>query len=84
MSLQHRDPQKWNHKKDQKYDLLLEDFKKLGLENEKMKKGMKGKVNNPRKKAKTKKDKRVKDLQKKSGSFEEASPSNQEGSDRNF
>ena len=49
-------------KKDQKYDLLLEDFKKLGLENEKWKKGTKGKANNPRKKAKIEEDKTVKDL----------------------
>ena len=37
-------------KKDQKYDLLLEDFKKLGLENEKLKKKAKGKTSHPQKK----------------------------------
>ena len=40
------------HKKDKKYDLLLKDFKKLGLNNEKLKKGTKRKASNPRKKAK--------------------------------
>ena len=49
-------------KKDQKYDLVLEDFKKLDLENEKLKKGTKGKASNPKKRAKIEEDKRVKDL----------------------
>ena len=44
--------------------MLLEDFKKLGLKNEKLKKGTKGKVSNHRKKAKIEEDKRVKDLYK--------------------
>ena len=34
-------------KKDRKYDLLLEDFKKSGLKNEKLKKGIKGRTRNP-------------------------------------
>ena len=49
-------------KKDQKYDLLLEDFKKLGLENEKLKKRTKGKANNPTKKMKIEEDKNTKKL----------------------
>ena len=49
-------------KKDQKYDLLLEDFKKLGIENKKLKKGPKGKVSNPNKKMKIEKDKKTKEL----------------------
>ena len=57
-------------KKDQKYNLLLEDFKKLGLENEKMKKGTKERANNPQKKAKTEEDKKVQDLQKEVEPFE--------------
>ena len=36
-------------RKDQKYDLLLEDFKNLGIENEKLKGWSKSKANNPRK-----------------------------------
>ena len=36
-------------KKDQKYDLLPEDFKNLGIENEKLKGWSKSKANNPRK-----------------------------------
>ena len=55
----------WNlKKKDQKYDLLLEDLKKLGLENEKLKKGMKGKASNLSKKMKVNEDKKTKELQK--------------------
>ena len=52
------------HKMDQKYDLLLEDFKKLGLENEKLKKWAKGKTSHPRKKAKVEENKKTKELQK--------------------
>ena len=33
---------------DQKYELLLEDFKKLGLENARLKKGLKGKAGQKR------------------------------------
>ena len=47
-------------KKDQKYELLLKDFKKLGLENEKLKKGSKGKASNPNKRMKIGEDKKVK------------------------
>ena len=50
-------------KRDQKYNLLLEDFKKLGLENEKLKKRPKGKVNNLSKKMKVEEDKKTKELQ---------------------
>ena len=49
-------------KKDQKYDLLLENFKKLGLDNEKLKKGLKGRASNPTKKMKIEKDKKTKKL----------------------
>ena len=47
MSLRYQDPQNEVRKKDQKYDFLLEDFKKLGLENEKLKGGLKNKASNP-------------------------------------
>ena len=47
-----------------KYDLLLEDFKKLGLGNEKFKKGSKGKASNPTKKMKIEEDKKTKEHQK--------------------
>ena len=53
------------YKKDQKYNLSLEDFKKFGLENEKLKKGTKGKVGRPFKKAKVEEDSKTKELQKK-------------------
>ena len=49
-------------KKDQKYDFLLEDFKKMGLEYEKLKNGLKGKARNPTKKIKIEEDKRVKEF----------------------
>ena len=49
-------------KKDQKYNLLLEDFKKIGLKYEKLKKGSKGKASNPTKKIKIEEDKKVKEL----------------------
>ena len=45
-----------------KYDLLLEDFKKLGVENEKLKKELKGKASNPTKKMKIEEDKKTKEL----------------------
>ena len=51
-------------KKDQKYDFLLEDFNKMGLEYEKLKKGSKGKASNPTKKIKIEEDKKIKELQK--------------------
>ena len=51
-------------KRDKKYDLLLEGFKKLGLGNEKFKKGPKGKASNQTKKMKTEEDKKTKELQK--------------------
>ena len=51
-------------KRDQKYDFLLEDFKKLGLKNEKLKGGSKSKASNPRKKIKIKEDKKTKKLKK--------------------
>ena len=59
MSLRYQDPQNEVRKKDQKYD-----FKKLGLENEKLKRGSKSKVSNPRKKIKIEEDKKTKELQK--------------------
>ena len=37
---------------DQKYELLLEDFKKLSLENARLKKELKGKADNPNKRIK--------------------------------
>ena len=43
----------------------MKDFKKLGLENEKLKKGSKGKASNSTKKMKIKEDKKTKELQKK-------------------
>ena len=43
----------------------MEDFKKLGLGNEKFKKGPKGKASNLTKKMKIEKDKKTKELQKK-------------------
>ena len=49
-------------KKDQKYDLLLEDFKKMGLEYEKLKKRSKGKAINPTNKIKIEEDKKIKEL----------------------
>ena len=49
-------------KRDQKYELLLEDFKKLGLKNEKLKKGPKGKASNPNKRIEIEKDKKTKKL----------------------
>ena len=49
-------------KRDQKYDFLLEDSKKLGLENEKLKWGLKSKKSNARKKIKIEKDKKDKEL----------------------
>ena len=49
-----------SRKKDQKYDLLLEDFMKMGLEYEKLKNGSKGKASNPTKKIKIEEDKKVK------------------------
>ena len=52
------------HKKDQKYDLLLEDFKNLGIENEKLKGWMKAKQAIPEKRSRLKRSKSVKDLQK--------------------
>ena len=51
-------------KKVLKYERLLEDFKKLGLENVKSKKGSKGKASNPSKKMKIDEDKETKELQK--------------------
>ena len=45
--------------------MLLEDFKKLGLENERLKKNPKGKVCNPSKRIKLERDKKTKKLQKK-------------------
>ena len=65
MSLQHRNPKKWNPKKDQKYDLLLEDFEKIGIEYENFKNGSKGKTSNPNKMIKIQEDKKVKELRKK-------------------
>ena len=50
--------------KSKKYDLLLKDFKKLGLENKKLKKWEKGKASNQTKKMKTEEDKKTKELQK--------------------
>ena len=67
-------------KKDQKYDLILEDFKNLGIENKKLKGGQKVKQAIFEKRSRSRRSKRVKDFQKKSGSFEKASPSNQEES----
>ena len=49
-----------SRKKDQKYDLLLEDFMKMGLEYEKLKNGSKGKASNPTKKIKIEEDKKIK------------------------
>ena len=43
---------------------MLEDFKKLGLENEKLKKGTTGKASHPWKKAKVEESKKTKELQK--------------------
>ena len=51
-------------KRDKKYELLLEDFKKLGLENAKLKKESKDKDNNPSKRIKIEEDKKTKELQK--------------------
>ena len=51
-------------KRDQKYELLLEDFKKLGLENARLKKRPKGKARNPSKRIKIEEDKKTKKLQK--------------------
>ena len=52
--------------RDQKYELLLQDFKKLGLENARLKKELKGKVGNPNKRIKLDDDsqKKTKELQK--------------------
>ena len=47
-------------KKDQQYELLMEDFKKLGLENVKLKEGPRGKVGNPSKRIKIEEDKKTK------------------------
>ena len=49
-------------KRDQKYELLLKDFKKLGLENEKLKKGPRGKASNPSKRIKIREDKKTKEI----------------------
>ena len=49
-------------KKDQKYDFLLEDFNKMGLEYEKLKKGSKGKASNPTKKIKIEENKKIKEF----------------------
>ena len=43
---------------------MLEDIKKLGLENSWLKRGPKGKVGNPSKKIKIEEDKKTKELQK--------------------
>ena len=48
--------------KDQKYELLLYDFKKLGLENVKLKKELKGKAGNPSKRIKLEDDKKTNEL----------------------
>ena len=42
----------------------MEDFKKMGLKYEKLKKGSNGKTSNPAKKIKINEDKKVKELQK--------------------
>ena len=49
-------------KSDQKYKLLLEDFKKLGLENTRLKKGPKGNASKPNKRIKIEEDKKTKKL----------------------
>ena len=48
--------------RDQKYRLLLQNFKKLGLKNTRLKKGFKGKVGNPNKRIKLEEDKKNKVL----------------------
>ena len=47
---------------DQNYELLLEDFKKLGLENVRLKKRPRGKVDNPIKRIKIEEDKKTKEF----------------------
>ena len=59
----HYDMQVWRdeiRKKDQKYELLSKNFKKLGQENEKLKKGLKGKASNPSKRIKIEESKKTK------------------------
>ena len=45
--------------RDQKYEWLLEDFKKLVLEKARLKNGSKGKTSNPTKKIKIEEDKKI-------------------------
>ena len=48
--------------RDQKYELLLEDFKIMDLENARLKKGPKGIACNPNKRIKNEEDKKTKEL----------------------
>ena len=49
-------------KMDQNYELLLEDFKKLGPENVRLKKRPRGKADNPIKRIKIEDDKKTKEF----------------------